>query len=86
MNGYEAWFAHPVGQADAFASDASQWNDTDEDGYGDNWDDPSLNATRAVWGIGQFVDNATQPDACPFIRGGSFADRFGCVDTDMDTY
>ena len=86
LNGYEAWFAHPVGQADAFAYDASQWNDTDEDGYGDNWDDPSLNVTRAAWGIGQFVDNATQPDACPFIRGGSFSDRFGCVDTDMDTY
>ncbi|MGB0515944.1 MAG: hypothetical protein ACPGKR_03250 [Poseidonia sp.] len=86
LNGYEAWFAHPVGKADAFAYDASQWNDTDEDGYGDNWDDPSINATRAVWGIGQFVDNATQPDACPFIRGTSFSDRFGCVDTDLDSY
>ena len=57
LNGYEAWFAHPVGKGDAFANDASQWNDTDEDGYGDNWDDPTLNDTRSVWDIGQFVDN-----------------------------
>ena len=86
LNGYEAWFAHPDGKADAFAYDASQWNDTDEDGFGDNWDDPSLNVTRMLWDIGQFVDNATQPDACPFIRGSSSADRYGCVDTDMDTF
>ena len=86
LNGYEAWFAHPAGKGDAFAYDSSQWNDTDEDGYGDNWDDPSLNASRALWDIGQFVDNASQPDACPFIRGTSFSDRYGCVDTDMDTY
>ena len=86
LNGYEAWFAHPAGKGDAFAYDASQWNDTDEDGYGDNWDDPSLNASRALWEIGQFVSNASQPDACPFIRGTSFSDRYGCVDTDMDTY
>mgnify|MGYP006259951129 FL=1 len=86
LNGYEPWYAHPVGKADAFLNDVSQWNDTDEDGYGDNWDDPSLNATRALWDIGQFVDNASQPDACPFIRGTSSSDRFGCVDTDLDTF
>ena len=68
LNGYEAWFAHPVGKADAFEFDASQWNDTDEDGYGDNWADSNMNQTRWLWGIGEFVDNATQPDACPFIR------------------
>ena len=39
-----------------------------------------------MWDIGQFVDNATQPDACPFIRGVSFSDRFGCVDSDMDKF
>jgi len=63
-----------------------QWNDTDEDGYGDNWADVSLNVIRHFWDIGIFVDNATELDACPFVRGGSFADRFGCPDTDGDAY
>ena len=62
LNGVEPWFAHPAGKADAFALDGSQWNDTDDDGYGDNWADPGLNETRWLWDIGQFVDNATQPD------------------------
>ncbi len=86
LNGFVPWYAHPVGAADAFSLDNSQWNDTDEDGYGDNWADPSINQTRWLWGIGQFVDNATEPDACPFVRGGSSADRFGCADTDGDSY
>jgi hypothetical protein len=86
LNGFVPWFAHPVGHADAFATDMTQWNDTDDDGYGDNWADATLNATRHEWGIGLFVDNATTPDACPFVRGGSFADRFGCPDADGDAY
>jgi len=86
LNGFVPWFAHPVGHADAFANDMTQWNDTDDDGYGDNWADATLNATRHEWGIGLFVDNATTPDACPFVRGGSFADRFGCPDADGDAY
>ena len=86
LNGYEAWFAHPAGKGDAFAYEATQWNDTDEDGYGDNWGDPAQNATRVLWSIGVFVDNASMPDACPFIRGTSFSDRYGCVDTDLDSY
>jgi hypothetical protein len=86
LNGFVPWLAHPVGHADAFANDMTQWNDTDDDGYGDNWADATLNATRHEWGIGLFVDNATTPDACPFVRGGSFADRFGCPDADGDAY
>ena len=30
------WIAHPQGFADAFPNDASQWHDTDNDGFGDN--------------------------------------------------
>ena len=30
------WIAHPDGFADAFPEEASQWYDTDSDGYGDN--------------------------------------------------
>ena len=86
LNGYEAWFAHPLGKADAFVSESTQWNDTDDDGYGDNWAEASLNDSRAVWEIGQYVGNASQPDACPFVTGTSFADRFGCPDSDGDTF
>ena len=31
------WFSHPVGSADAFPLDSEQWNDSDSDGYGDNY-------------------------------------------------
>ncbi|MCH1540374.1 MAG: hypothetical protein L7S56_02920 [Candidatus Poseidonia sp.] len=86
LNGYEPWHAHPQGAADAFVNDGSQWNDTDDDGFGDNWADASMNFTRHLWEIGQFYDNATTPDACPFVTGASTADRYGCPDTDGDYY
>nr|ANV79364.1 hypothetical protein [uncultured Candidatus Thalassoarchaea sp.] len=35
-NSNDNWFAHPSGQADAFADDETQWRDSDGDGYGDN--------------------------------------------------
>lgn len=86
LNGYEPWYSHPTGTADAFLNDGSQWNDTDLDGYGDNWADESLNSTRAVWEIGQYFFNATQPDACPFVTGTSSSDRYGCPDGDSDSF
>ena len=39
-----------------------------------------------AWGIGQWLEVANTPDACPFITGASFSDRFGCPDTDSDSY
>ena len=33
----EQWLAHPYGAADAFPTDVEQWNDSDDDGYGDNY-------------------------------------------------
>ena len=42
--------------------DNTQWNDTDGDGFGDNWDNPEWNSTRQ---IGSFVLGATEPDRCP---------------------
>lgn len=33
----EDWPSHPIGAADAFPSDPEQWNDSDSDGYGDNY-------------------------------------------------
>ena len=84
LDGVTPWFAHPNGTADAFPFVASQWNDTDSDGFGDNWADGSWNDTRMNWSIGQWYSNATQPDACPFITGHSVEDRFGCPDADSD--
>ncbi|RJU86348.1 MAG: hypothetical protein DWC02_04555 [Candidatus Poseidoniales archaeon] len=43
-------------------NDPTQWNDTDGDGYGDNWNDPAWNDSRT---IGEFIPKATQPDRCP---------------------
>ena len=39
------WFS------DAFPFIPSQWNDTDSDGFGDNWADGSWNDTRMNWSI-----------------------------------
>ena len=72
--------------ADAFPFEVTQWQDTDGDGYGDNWEDPLWNQTHLEWGIGQWLETAHQPDACPFILGISFADRYGCPDTDGDAW
>ena len=46
LYGVSEWFAHPVGLADAFPLDNTQWTDTDADGYGDNWEDPMWNETH----------------------------------------
>ena len=86
LNGLEPWYAHPNGLADAFPLEVTQWQDTDGDGYGDNWDDPMWNETHTEWGIGQWLEVAYQPDACPFILGPSFADRYGCPDADGDAW
>lgn len=86
LNSSAPWPAHPLGQADAFVLDASQWNDTDDDRYGDNWADGSWNDSRVneVEPLGQWVDNATEPDACPSTPGISLNDRWGCPDSDGD--
>ena len=86
LDGLEPWYAHPDGLADSFPYETSQWRDTDGDGFGDNWDDPMWNETHIAWGIGEWLLSAEQPDACPFIVGLSYADRYGCPDTDGDAW
>jgi len=82
--------AHPVGIADAFLSEKTQWQDSDGDGYGDNWANTSWNSSRenASTPVGQWYDNAYQPDDCPDVGGGmipsSYNDRYGCADNDGD--
>jgi hypothetical protein len=88
LNGTAPWPAHPLGSADAFLHDVSQWNDTDGDGYGDNWADGNWNDSRVNQSepLGQWVDNSTEPDACPTVFGQSQSDRWGCPDGDGDSW
>ena len=57
--------------------DATQWNDTDGDGFGDNWDNPDWNESRIH---GEFVVGATQPDRCPTEYSAFlYSDTQGCL-------
>lgn len=68
---------------DDFPLDATQWLDTDGDGYGDNWADSTWNDSRMSDWTGVFIIGALQADYCPDIAGNSTADGyFGCIDAD----
>lgn len=70
---------------DIFPLEATQWTDTDGDGYGDNWGDASWNESRSPDWPGAFVVEAVQPDHCPGVAGNSTADGYyGCLDADGD--
>ncbi|RZD46255.1 MAG: hypothetical protein CXT68_07110, partial [Methanobacteriota archaeon] len=71
--------------SDSHSGDQTQWSDTDNDGYGDNWGDGAWNLSRAG-GVGQWVQSASSPDNCPTIWGSSTVDFFGCTDNDGDGY
>ena len=67
--------------------DPTQWNDTDGDGFGDNWADESWSSGRE---FGQFVQDATFPDRCPNEYSSFlYAETQGCLtaldSTDEDT-
>ena len=51
---------------DPFMQHPSQWSDLDGDGLGDNWRDPSLNATRLSRGLGEWLEGAHLPDPRPW--------------------
>jgi hypothetical protein len=70
--------------ADHFWEDDTQWADEDRDGYGDNWADGAWNGTHTAFGVGEYVENATNPDYCPLTAGTSSMDRLGCPDLDSD--
>ena len=68
---------------DDFPLDATQWLDSDGDGYGDNWGDSSWNDSRMSEWTGVFITGASQADYCLDIAGNSTADGyFGCLDAD----
>ncbi|MBO58468.1 MAG: hypothetical protein CMA77_05685 [Euryarchaeota archaeon] len=50
---------------DDFPNTASQWKDSDGDGYGDNWGNSTWNATRETNWPGEFIDGAELSDAFP---------------------
>jgi len=68
---------------DMFIFDATQWFDTDEDGFGDNWGDPEWNDSRDPSWPGIFVEGATYGDMCPLeVPDGRFDDDVnypGCL-------
>ena len=62
----------------------TQWNDTDSDGFGDNWANGTWNDTRDD--DGTWLENASDVDWCPNASGNSTEDRGGCLDTDGDGF
>ena len=69
---------------DKFPGDATQWNDSDGDGYGDNWGDPTWNASRDSEWPGIFVEGASSPDKCPDSPTTNVDDE-GCSKSERDT-
>ena len=69
---------------DSFPENPTQWNDTDSDGFGDNWANGTWNDTRDD--DGTWLENASDVDWCPNASGNSTEDRGGCLDTDGDGF
>jgi len=64
--------------ADVFPYDNTQWNDSDADGFGDNWADPTWSDSRIH---GELVEGATTPDMCPEEYSAFvYPDYFGCLE------
>ena len=73
-------------QRDAFPTEPTQWNNSDGDAFGDNWDDEELTSVYASLGLGQYVYGAVDMDYCPTLPGVWTIDNPGCPDTDGDGY
>lgn len=71
------WLHEDGADHPSYVFDATQWADSDGDGYGDNWADTAWNETRQESGIGQWVMDATKPDLCPELPN-EYADSNGC--------
>ena len=70
--------------ADAFPSDATQWGDFDEDGFGDNYANGTWFDRPENW-VGVLISGATDQDACPMQPGTSWQNGIlGCPDSDGD--
>jgi hypothetical protein len=80
--GFDKWDSLGYGP-DMFPLDATQWYDTDSDGFGDNWGESAWNDSREDNWPGVFVENATSADMCPLVApDGRFDDDInypGCL-------
>jgi len=73
------WPAHPDGEADAFPFAKNQWNDTDGDGFGDNWGNSSWNESREPNWPGEFIEQVDNSDRCPLEPNQNKEEGFdGC--------
>ena len=63
----------------------TQWRDSDFDGYGDNWGDPTWTALRDPSWPGEFVEGATGADRCPKTTVGLAVDDEGCHPSEKDS-
>ena len=73
--------AHPVGNADSFHMEDSQWRDSDGDGYGDNLSGYRGDACPTLAGTST---RANMYD--PGVDAYTSINRYGCVDEDGDGY
>ncbi|HIF45638.1 MAG TPA: hypothetical protein EYQ73_02435 [Candidatus Poseidoniales archaeon] len=71
-------------EGDSFSQEPTQWNDSDNDGFGDNWNDDNLTDYYSSLGLGIYVVNAKFMDFCPTLSGFDSYDNPGCPDTDRD--
>ncbi|MBC8437996.1 MAG: hypothetical protein H8D82_01860 [Euryarchaeota archaeon] len=69
---------------DAFPTEFTQWNDSDGDLFGDNWNDDELTPNFGTLDLGQYVQGAVRMDLCPTLFGLDTLDNPGCPDTDLD--
>ena len=84
---------------EALRNDATQWRDTDFDGYGDNWGNAAWNTSRTAYyerlnanggnlaDPGQFILGATNADLCPNTPNALRAevDEDGCHPSERDS-
>jgi len=68
-NADAGWPAHPIGTADAFPLDDTQWNDTDSDNYGDNAAGSNPDACVSVAGT-----STSDRKGCPDSDGDTYSD------------
>ena len=72
-------------EPEATRGNPTQWKDSDFDGYGDNWGDPSWTALRDPSWPGEFVEGAVNADLCPKTTVGLTVDEEGCHPTERDS-
>jgi len=66
------WLAHPVGDADAFVDESTQWHDLDGDGFGDNADGFQPDAPGCREQPGTSVNDRF---GCPDTDGDGWSDN-----------